>query len=676
MSASAPFTPVKIAALTLNGLGDSIIGGQSCYALLNSATYQAQLANNVPAWAPSTAYALNNVVKNGGQAYYCTTAGTSAASGGPSGQASSISDGSCVWHFDWSCRMQKNGTSMLFWAEAFSLGYLRWDLQQGYGGLAQSLLKVIVINGGSGYSAGDTVTFPTYGAKGTLTIVGGVITACTVTNPGFSSTNTFGYSLTTSTGSGAVLSLVVAATGTFGVPGCATQDMVAKLPDCLASSVDIFLVNGGTNDVVGLGLSAPTICANLRTCYETLMAAGRKVIASPITPRSTNNTSFVMTQIQRVNRWIRAYCRAEPWANPNGFNQIALADPTGYWTDGTTGLFNPIGGTGGVANAMTQDGLHPSHRGAIYWGWALWQAAQKFVFASPAYASRGYSADDGYDLVNNPGGNMFEGPSWQTLTAYVVGQQVFNGTSIYRCTGAGTSGSTGPLGSSSPITDGTVTWYYIKPAKLSVMGAASTSVAATVGSVTVSGNLPFGMGISRYSGTAAGTIVCAIESPWSNGQKGQRVSLTCSLGSGGTTEQWAVYLGFSDTVTSMNILASELGNGASPSYFEFEAEVEISNIANLTQLYLFSASGDTNVLTYTGANAGGAGYEFPASSGDPFTWPNGGKLLLRSAPILLPSTATDFFTQLIFGWNASGGAGSATTTIKLNYLSARRYGKQ
>ena len=96
----------------------------------------------------------------------------------------------------------------------------------------------------------------------------------------------------------------------------------------------------------------------------------------------------------------------------------------------------------------------------------------------------------------------------------------------------------------------------------------------------------------------------------------------------------------------------------------------------MTQFYLFSASGDTNTIYYTGPNAGGAGYEFPASSGDPMVWPNGGKLLLRSAPALLPGNAVDFLTQLIFGLNCSGGAGSATVTIKLNYLSARRYGKQ
>jgi lysophospholipase L1-like esterase len=670
MSSPPPFNPSRLAALTINGLGDSIIGGQSSYAVLNSATFQSQLANNVPAWAPSTAYALNSVVKNGGYAYYCTGGGTSASSGGSSGIGNAIADGSVTWHLNPSVKAQKSGTSMLFWAEAFSLGTLRWDLAQGYGGIALSLLKVIVVNGGSNYSIGDTVTFSS-GAVGTLTIVGGVIKRVTLSNCGYSATNTFAYSLNSSTGSGAVLSLVGAGTGTFGVPGCLTSDMVARLPDCLASSVDIFVVNGGTNDANN-GIAAATICANLRTCYETLIADGRKVIASPISPRATNNLVTIMTTIQRVNHWVRAYCRGEPWANPSGFNQIALADPTGYWTDGTSGLFYPIGGTGGIQGAVTQDGLHPSHRGAMYWGNCIWQAAQKFAAVNCGYSPRGYSSDDGYDSLLAPGGNMLEGVGWIPLSAYVVGQQCFNGSSTYRCVTSGTSAASGgPLGAGSNIIDGACAWTWMKQAKLSVMGSGSTSAAATVGAVSVSGNLATGYTLSRYGGSAAGTIVCAIENPWSNGQKGQRQKLIFSLGSGTTTEQWALTLGFADTITSMNIPISDLG----VTYFEYEIELELTGVANLTQCYLMPASGDTNLLVSTGPALGGAGCELVASSGDPMPWPNGGKLLLRSAPVILPPNIVDYFTQFIIGFNASGAAGSATAAVAVNYLSARKYGQ-
>jgi len=50
-------------------------------------------------WAASTAYLLNQQVSIGGNVYRCTTAGTSASSGGPTGTGSGISDGTAVWAY-------------------------------------------------------------------------------------------------------------------------------------------------------------------------------------------------------------------------------------------------------------------------------------------------------------------------------------------------------------------------------------------------------------------------------------------------------------------------------------------------------------------------------------------------------------------------------------------------
>jgi len=65
-----------------------------------------------PAWAPSTEYApytglasafpsygVHTVRSNGGKAYFCTVAGTSASSGGPSGTDDDIVDGTCHWRY-------------------------------------------------------------------------------------------------------------------------------------------------------------------------------------------------------------------------------------------------------------------------------------------------------------------------------------------------------------------------------------------------------------------------------------------------------------------------------------------------------------------------------------------------------------------------------------------------
>lgn len=50
-----------------------------------------------PAWTGSHAYALGDVVANAGRVFYATAAGTSAASGGPSGSGTAIVDGTVTW---------------------------------------------------------------------------------------------------------------------------------------------------------------------------------------------------------------------------------------------------------------------------------------------------------------------------------------------------------------------------------------------------------------------------------------------------------------------------------------------------------------------------------------------------------------------------------------------------
>ncbi len=50
-------------------------------------------------WAGSRAYALGEQAHNGGNLYRVTTAGTSAASGGPTGTGASITDGTVTWTF-------------------------------------------------------------------------------------------------------------------------------------------------------------------------------------------------------------------------------------------------------------------------------------------------------------------------------------------------------------------------------------------------------------------------------------------------------------------------------------------------------------------------------------------------------------------------------------------------
>ena len=66
---------------------------------IRAAATQTAQPGILAAWAASTAYTVGTLVSNTGNLYQCTTAGTSAASGGPAGGGSSITDGTVVWMY-------------------------------------------------------------------------------------------------------------------------------------------------------------------------------------------------------------------------------------------------------------------------------------------------------------------------------------------------------------------------------------------------------------------------------------------------------------------------------------------------------------------------------------------------------------------------------------------------
>jgi hypothetical protein len=92
----------------------------------------------------------------------------------------------------------------------------------------------------------------------------------------------------------------------------------------------------------------------------------------------------------------------------------------------------------------------------------------------------------------------------------------------------------------------------------------------------------------------------------------------------------------------------------------------------MTQLNLQAPTTDGSMLCVTGPNTGGTGYHLPASTGEMLAWPNGGKLLLRTQPMLLAPSLSTMTLLLQVGFDASGAAGSATGTIKVNYVALRR----
>lgn len=654
----------------INGIGDSITA-RNAYHPVTIPTTQ-----GIPLWVGLRAYAVSNIIRNSvGQLFYCTTAGTTSGTEPTWNATGTTSDGSAVWTA-YVAYVGKDASSFLTQAEMLSMGVLSFDQSRGYQFPEFSLLKVIVISGGSNYTA-PTISFTVTGAIATVQTVGGVITGVTMVNCGRNASGALDYTLTDSTGSGAVLSLVFSNSGTFGVNGCRTRDMVARLPDVVASQTDIITVLAGTNDatldvttLASVAAQYAITIANLKTIYETLVAAGKKVVVIPILPR-TGLTAAKLAFILAVNRWIRAYANEEIWANPNQV-EVALADATRYLTDNSLS-FSPVGGTGGTTGSVMVDGLHPSPLGAQYIALAIISAIQRWTGVIPTTPARQASYGDGASISYNPGGNILEGLPWVASTAYALGDFVANDTApvkVYRVTTAGTSAASGgPTGTGGAIADGTVTWAYVRGSAVSVLGAGTAGTLTAAAGVVITGSLCTHLTLARQSGSSTGTLTAAIENPWSDGQVGQRQSLAFSLGSGTATEQWRLLI-TSAVNAILGVQATELANA----YYTLEVEIEITGAANIYQPYveLFGQAGITSLFDgfgiYSGAVGGQAGYEILPSTGYPLTPPNSYRMLLRSPPSQLPLGTTQINSGLFLNFNTSGGAASSTMTIKVNNM--------
>ena len=109
---------VDFAAAALSGSittsGDNVVGtlafaaSSFATAAAGTATF-ARASNTTPAavidlgvcspWLASTTIVVDQMATNGGNLYICTTAGTTASSGGPTGTGSAITDGTVTWSY-------------------------------------------------------------------------------------------------------------------------------------------------------------------------------------------------------------------------------------------------------------------------------------------------------------------------------------------------------------------------------------------------------------------------------------------------------------------------------------------------------------------------------------------------------------------------------------------------
>lgn len=633
--------------------------------------------DSIPLWTAGKSFNAGNVCRNSaGHLYYTTVAGVTTTE--PVHITGNVVDGTLNW-FYYPTYYGKDSTSELFWAEKYSNGGIVWNVNEAYTFPYLSLGKVIVISGGQGYRPEDTLSFTVKGAEAKLNIdpSTGAIQSVTITNCGYNNSGFLDYTINTKTGSGAVLSLVHTNSGTFGVSGCRTRDGRARLADILnhPNPPDVLVVslgsNDGTLDVTNFSNAATvatSVIEDLRYIYDRASAAGILVLAKPMPPK-TAMTPPLLAFRTKIRSFIRAYARGEPWANPHGY-QILLSEPTPYLQDSSTPS-DPIGGTGLSIGSVTVDGTHNSPLGAQVGGFCIFECLQSCIdykFLRPRESGTAF----GYDLTNNPGGNMFEALPWFANADRNVGDWCSNDSNkIYRCVTPGKSAAAGgPTGTGSNIVDGTAQWTYIRQGGMSVLNSGTGGTKTATGSIVYSGNLITGATISRLAGSALGNVDLTQPTySGAGGFKGQSQKIQWTLNSGTVGEQWRILIS-NLTLANMAIPNSDLG--VVP--YQLAVEMQLSGISNANTPYI-QLFGQSGILTSSDGfglysfNNGQAGYEMMPSSGGFFPYPNNGRYTWVTPKTLLPVGITSLNAGIFFNFNV---AAAATLTCEIFNISLIR----
>jgi lysophospholipase L1-like esterase len=148
----------------------------------------------------------------------------------------------------------------------------------------------------------------------------------------------------------------------YGVGGATTRQIIGldsgtdQRVLIAARTPDILFVNGGTNDGMSAYAGAQASAANQQALITAALAAGvQLVLLYPLLPRS-GQTGGAIQAFGEFNRMMRNFADATPG--------VYFVDVLQYFLDPTSASYAPIGGSGGGAGAVTNEGLHPSVAGA------------------------------------------------------------------------------------------------------------------------------------------------------------------------------------------------------------------------------------------------------------------------------------------------------------------------
>lgn len=660
----SPLTLSGIRNSTANGMLTFNMFGDSISAIGNQSTQPNDPLALVPQRQNLTVYAVGNIVKDGsgfGVVYRCTTPGTSGSVSIAGNYAVTVTDGSVGWT-TLLPSVQATSSSYGCWADIWSGGKLALDLTAGYQGTFQGIIKVMVVNGGTGYSLGTTITLGS-GASGNVTVGdGGVITGVVITNPGYGTVTAYTLN-NVGSGSGAILRVIFGGNGTFGSYGDTTDGMLARVQDACNSNVGLIGVGGGTNDVTNTaGITAATIFNNLVGCCEAIVASNKYVVIRTITPR-TGLTFAQSAMIIDVNQRIRAYANGNSSVNPRGI-RVGLCDSVSVAIDPIQKDFSPIGGAGNAWPNTTYDGLHPNQYLAMMDGYNFYEAARAITGTRAPFADTAFSWADAYDATANPNGNALEALQLTVGTVVAIGQTISNGNNIYECTAGGTI-LTLPTGTTT-FTDGNgVAWTYTRPSGISVGGqttggfmTATPLIQYNSGSVGVSStSIGAGLNLTRGNGSSGGTITTAYATP-ANGRAGRQLNIGYSISAGLANEQWTLTI-FNGALDIYGITAG--------GYWSFIVDVEMNSAAqmNMLGIELFGKVGGNNVWTaWAGAVASNAGSRLLQPGSTLVPYPANNRLIFKTPKIYIPPGTTAINGGFKYGFDTV--AGTATAAMSIN----------
>ncbi|MBT1676797.1 SGNH/GDSL hydrolase family protein [Curtobacterium aurantiacum] len=186
-----------------------------------------------------------------------------------------------------------------------------------------------------------------------------------------------------------------------GVSGQTSAQMLARLPQFIASGIDAAVLLAGTNDATQ-GVSIDQYASNITQIITSLRKAGIPTIVVTVPPRGSSTVAAIVAATDGYNTWLRIHV---PLLGAR------LADAHSGLVDATNGYLKSSYDSG--------DGTHPNNAGHQVIATAV---ARQMRDASPSRKPRGLvMGKTATNLVDDPLSNRASAASWFELTGNNTG---------------------------------------------------------------------------------------------------------------------------------------------------------------------------------------------------------------------------------------------------------------